>query len=198
MAFSATRGRSLPCRMASLAHLEIAGSGPALRVTAVARASRSDCRSRFSTVTGSLEDWELGLHEMNDLPAPVSCGLAFLSEPHSSRLGREIKTYPKRPLLFTPSITASSRARAWCFQRGRPTGASRAEIRSRDDSAQGVRRSPSRPDLKHCCVWHRIQYKANQPEAALDNLSEVNAGEGALTASGIPYGLLAVARDAAF
>lgn len=145
----------------------------------------------LAQLTGSLEDWELGLHELNTLPPspalqarlPKGITLILVS-------GIGIKTYPQRPLLFTPVPPIALEELPGAFD-----GVDELELREQQyDRAMALLkplalRSKTRSEA--LLRLARIQYKANQPEAALDTYKKLE-GEDALTSSGLPYALLAV------
>jgi len=126
----ATRGRSLPCRLASLAHLEIARSGSTSRGATVARAPRSDCRSRLCAVdkqsrrlgtrTARSEQPSPGVDLAGSLPQGIHI-LCRLGEGHQDLSAKAVALYAD-----TAYTTAASARR---FRWGRPTGIARTEIR---------------------------------------------------------------------
>ena len=64
----------------------------------------------LAQLTGSLGDWDLGLHELNSLPPPPSIQARF---PKGSTFilvsEKGITTYPDRPLLFTPIVPVAQK-----------------------------------------------------------------------------------------
>jgi signal transduction histidine kinase len=144
----------------------------------------------LAQLTDSLEDWESSLHELNTLPPtpalrgrfPRGATLIVVSE-------KEIKTYPQRSLLYTPVLPTPPAEVPGVFD-----PVDELELREQQyNRAMAL--------LKPLLVWPatragallrlaRIQYKASQPEAALDTYAKL-AGQDSLTSSGLPYALLA-------
>jgi hypothetical protein len=144
----------------------------------------------LAQLTGSLEDWELGLHEMNNLPPVPTLEARF---PKAVTFivvsGKDIKTYPQRPLLFTPILPIPPAGVPGVFD-----GVDQLELREQkyDRAITLLKEFISFPATRPEGLLRlaRIQYKAKQPEAALATYQELT-GEEALTSSGLPYGLLA-------
>jgi hypothetical protein len=144
----------------------------------------------LAQLTGSLEDWELGLHEMNNLPPVPTLEARF---PKAVTFivvsGKDIKTYPQRPLLFTPILPIPPAGVPGVFD-----GVDQLELREQkyDRAITLLKEFISFPATRPEGLLRlaRIQYKAKQPEAALATYQKLT-GEEALTSSGLPYGLLA-------
>jgi hypothetical protein len=143
----------------------------------------------FAQLTSSLEDWELGLHEVNNLP-PVSTLQARFPKVSTFFVDSEkdIKTYLQRPLLFTPILPIPPPQAPGVFD-----GVDQLELREQKyDRARPCSKSSSPTSTRPEGLLRlaRIQYKANQPESALATYQKLT-GEEALTSSGLPCGLLA-------
>lgn len=144
----------------------------------------------LAQLTGSLADWELGLHELKTLPPtpvlrdrfPKGATFIVVSE-------KEIKTYPRRSLLFTPVLPTPPAEVPGAFD-----PIDELELRELQYNRAIALLKPLvvRPATRAGALLRlaRIQYKANQPKAALDTYTKL-AGEDSLTPSGLPYALLA-------
>jgi signal transduction histidine kinase len=145
----------------------------------------------LAQLTGSLEEWELRLHEMNTLP-PSPAQLARLPKGVTLVMVSEtgIRTYPQRPLLFTPVPPIAPSELPSAFD-----GVDELELREQQfDRAMALLKPlviKSKTRSEALLRLARIQYKAGHPEAALDTYKKL-VGEDALTSSGLPYALLAV------
>ncbi len=103
---------------------------------------------------------------------------------------KEIKTYPQRSLLFTPVLPTPPAELPGAFD-----PVDELELREQQYNRAMALLKPlvvrSATRAGALLRLARIEYKANQPEAALDTYAKL-AGEGSLTSSGLPYALLAV------
>jgi len=141
-------------------------------------------------LTDSLQDWELRLHELNTLPPtpllqgrfPRGATFIVISE-------KEIHTYPQRPLLFTPVLPTPPADVPGAFD---PVDELELREQQYDRAMALLKPLLGQPATRAGALLRlaRIQYKANQPEAALDTYAKL-AGEDSLTSSGLPYALLA-------
>jgi signal transduction histidine kinase len=140
----------------------------------------------LAQVTGSLNDWELGLRELNALPPrPVlqtrfPKGATFIAVSE-----REIRTYPERSLLFTPVLPSPLAQEPGAFD-----GVNELEFREQQyERAMALLKLLAvRPATRTEALLRlaRIEYKANQPEAALDTYAKL-VSVNAATSSGTPY-----------
>ncbi len=145
----------------------------------------------LAQVTGSLGDWELGLHELNAVPpapalqARFPKGVTFIVVSE-----KDIATYPEKSLLFSPAPPNPPAEEPGTFD-----GVDELELRELQyDRAMALLKPLIvRPATRAEALLRlaRIEYKARQPEAALDTYAKLTS-ENALTSSGLPYALLAV------
>ena len=144
----------------------------------------------LAQVTGNLKDWELGVQALNDLPAPVlqarfPKGATFITVSE-----REIKIYPKRSLLFTPSFQTPLVQEPGAFN-----GVDELEFREQQYDRAMALLTPLATRLatraEALLRLARIEYKAKRPEAALDTYAKLIT-ENAVTQSGTPYALSAI------
>ena len=145
----------------------------------------------MAQLTGSLGDWDLGLHELNSLPPSPSMqarfpnGFTFILVSEKG-----ISTYPHRQLLFTPVIPGARNELSESFE-----PVDELELREKQyDRAMAllkplVLKSATRAEA--LLRLARIEYKTNQADAAL-GVNKDLAEEGAIAPSGTPYALLAV------
>jgi signal transduction histidine kinase len=145
----------------------------------------------LAQLTGSLGDWDLGLHELNTLPPPPSIQARF---PKGSTFilvsEKGIAIYPKRPLLFTPIVPIVPKELPDAFE-----PADELELREQqyDRALALLKPLVLKPATRAEALLRqaRIEYKTNQADAALDAYKKL-ANEGAFTPSGTPYALLAL------
>jgi signal transduction histidine kinase len=145
----------------------------------------------LAQLTGSLGDWDLGLHELNSLPLSSSMQARFPKRATFILVSEKgIATYPQRPLLFSPVIPVAQKELPEDFD-----PVDELELREQQyDRAIAllmplVLRSATRAEA--LLRLARIKYKTNQADAALDIYKKL-ADEDALTPAGTPYALLAV------
>lgn len=144
----------------------------------------------LAQLTGSLESWELSLDELNTLPPPPVLlgrfprGVTFIVVSE-----KEIKTYPQRSLLFTPVLPTPPAEVPNAFD---PVDELELREQQYDRAMALLRPLVVRPATRAGALLRlaRIQYKANQPVAALGTYAKL-ASEDSLTSSGLPYALLA-------
>jgi len=145
----------------------------------------------LAQVKGSISDWKLGVQELNDLP-PIAIlqarfpeGVTFVEVSEN-----KINIYPERPLLFTPVIPSPKATEPDAFD-----GVDELEFREQQyERAIALLKSlAARPAIRAEALLRlaRIEYKANQPKAALDTYAKL-VSENAVTSSGMPYALLAM------
>lgn len=145
----------------------------------------------LAQLKGSLEDHELGLHQINTLP-PAAALLSHLPKGVTFIMVSEkgIRTYPHRPLLFTPMPSTAPPDIPSDFD-----PVDELEFREREYVRAMASLTPLllRPSTRAEALLRlaRIQYKASQPEAAIHTYDKLTA-EDSLTSSGLPYSLLAL------
>jgi signal transduction histidine kinase len=137
-----------------------------------------------------LDDWDLGLRELNSLPPPTSLearmptGSTFVMLFQNS-----VQVFPSRPLLFTPIAPVVKAQSSQAFD-----AIDELELREQQfDPAmaalQPLAREPAtRPEALLRIA--RIENKTNRKKAALETY-RLLTGETALNSSGTPYPLLA-------
>jgi signal transduction histidine kinase len=142
-------------------------------------------------LTGSLEDWELGLHELNTMPpAPALQGRFPKGVTFIVISEKDIETYPQRTLLFSPILPTPPAELPGAFD---PVDELELREQQYDRALALLKPLVARSATRAGALLRlaRIEYKANRPEAALDTYAKL-AGEDSLTSSGLPYALLAV------
>ena len=148
----------------------------------------------LAQLKGSLEDHELGLHQVNTLP-PTAALLSRLPKGVTFVVVSEkgIRTYPHRPLLFTP---ISSTAPPDITNDFDPVDELEFREHKYDRAIASLRPLLLRPSTRAEALLRlaRIQYKANEPEAAIHTYDKLTA-EDSLTSSALPYSLLAVSAE---
>ena len=144
----------------------------------------------LAQLTGSLGDWDLGLHELNSLPPSPSMQARF---PRGGTFilvsEKGITTYPERPLLFTPAVPVSQKELPEAFD---PVDELELREQQYDRAMALLKPLILKPATRAEALLRlaRIEYKTNQADAALDTYKKL-ASEDALTPSGTPYALLA-------
>jgi signal transduction histidine kinase len=138
----------------------------------------------------SLGDWDLGLRELAALPPSASllrkapAGATFILISDGS-----VRTYPRKPLLFVPSVLLPLAQLPHGFD-----AAEELELRENQYRralaalAPHVKDPATRPEA--LLRTARMQRKAGHPEAALETYRRLEE-ETALNPSGTPYALLA-------
>jgi len=140
-------------------------------------------------LAGNLENSQLALHELDTLPPTPAVrdrlpkGVTFIVVSY-----KEIETYPQRSLLFTPVISTPPAEIPGAFD---PVDELELREKQYDRAMALLKPLIVRPETRAGSLLRlaRIEYKANQPEAALDTYEKL-AGEDSLTPSGLPYALL--------
>ena len=145
----------------------------------------------LAQLTGSLGDWDLGLHELNSLPPSPSMQARFPRRATFILVSEKgIGTYPERPLLFTPVVPVAQKELPDAFD-----PVDELELREQQyDRAMALLKPLVLKPATRAEAWLRLarmEYKTNQVDAALDTYKKL-ASEDAITPSGTPYALLAL------
>ena len=145
----------------------------------------------LAQLTGSLGDWDLGLHELNSLPPSPSMQARFPRRATFILVSEKgIATYPERPLLFTPVVPVAQKELPDAFD-----PVDELELREQQyDRAMALLKPLVLKPATRAEAWLRLarmEYKTNQVDAALDTYKKL-ASEDAITPSGTPYALLAL------
>jgi signal transduction histidine kinase len=145
----------------------------------------------LAQLTGSLGDWDLGLHDLNSLPPspsmqarfPMGAIFILVSE-------KGITTYPDRPLLFTPIVPIAQKELPEAFD---PVDELELREQQYDRAMALLKPLVLGPATRAEALLRlaRMEYKSNQADAALDTYKKL-ASEDAFALSGTPYALLAL------
>jgi signal transduction histidine kinase len=142
-------------------------------------------------LSGSLGDWELGLHELNTLPPSSSLAARFPKQATSILIRLErVEVFPPRTLLFVPTTASLPAQIAREFDQ-----AEDLELREQqyDQAIASLRpltlRSSTRPEAMLRIA--RIENKRGRSDSALATYKALE-GETSLNGEGTSYGLLAI------
>jgi len=145
----------------------------------------------LAQLAGSLENSQLGLHELDILPPAAAVrdrlpkGVTFLVVSDKG-----VKTYPQRSLLFTPVLSTPPTKLADAFD---PVDELELREQQYDRAMALLKPLVARPETRAGALLRlaRIEYKANQPKASLDTYAKLKLDDSP-TPSGLPYALFAV------
>jgi len=145
----------------------------------------------LAQLTGSLGDWDLGLHDLNSLPPLPSMQSHFPRNATFILVSENgISTYPHRQLLFTPVIPFARNELPESFE---PVDELELREKQYDRAMALLKPLALKPATRAEALLRmaRIEYKTNQADAALDAYKQLAVEDG-VAPSGTPYALLAV------